>query len=120
MKTLLPLFSILLLLLVLTGSASPTARPRTHKTIHEAIDPLAHGDLPSSSYKKNRTNPHQDYAPNSQASSFARSFTSAVIVLLSVRLPGAPAGYRIRELVVVRLVNVRGSGRFVSRGGSKA
>lgn len=51
MKTLLPLFSILLLL-VLPGSASPTTRPRTPKTIHVAIDPIAHGDLPSSSYKK--------------------------------------------------------------------
>jgi len=40
-----------------------------------------------------------------------------VRVLLSVRLPGVPAGYRIRELVVVRLVSVRSSGRFVSRGG---
>lgn len=71
MKTLLPLLSILLLilLLVLPSSTTPIAHPRTAKTTHKTTGHQNHCTFPSSSYKKNRTNPRQHYAPQSRSSS---------------------------------------------------
>ncbi|PUU77164.1 hypothetical protein B9Z19DRAFT_1086719 [Tuber borchii] len=70
MKTLLPLLSILLIfILVLPSAATPVAHPRTAKTTHKTTDHKNYCTFSSPSYKKNRTNPHQHYAPYSKSSS---------------------------------------------------